>query len=274
MDFRYMPEGAASPTLTSDGWHTCCSESDSADGSVLVSIHDVSPRFEREVDQLIALLSQWVPESSIALLVVPDYWGEAPIVRGTPFAHKVRRWAEQGNEIFLHGWSHRDTTRHEGLGQKFRANFMTAREGEFLGLEKDQALSLLRRGRGLIEDITGHSPCGFVAPGWLYSRGTMEALREEEFALAEDHVRVWEPTSDRVLACGPVITWASRSRTRQLSSIAFATAARWFLNDLRRVRIAVHPGDVRVPGLCHSIEHTLGHFVGQRRIGGYADLLD
>ena len=74
---------------------------------VLASIHDVSPRFESEVDELLDLVAPRVGER-IAMLVVPNHWGDAPIVPGSPFARRLRGWADDGVEIFIHGYFHRD----------------------------------------------------------------------------------------------------------------------------------------------------------------------
>lgn len=241
--------------------------------SVIVSIHDVSPRFEEEILRLRDLVSLEIDEARLALLVVPDYWQKSPIVAGSAFAGRLRRWADQGNEIFLHGWSHRDRSTHSRAIDRFRARHWTAGEGEFLGLDRTEACELLRQGRDLLQDVTGHPVSGFVAPAWLYGRGALAALAELEFPLAEDHFKVWHPPSGRVLARGPVISWASRSPGRILSSIGFAAAARWLLADLPEVRIALHPSDVGVPRLRESISTTLAHFAQGRVVGRYADLL-
>ena len=241
--------------------------------SFVVAIHDVSPRFEDEVAQLRELLSQHVDQGKLALLVVPDYWQEAPIVPGSAFAGKLRRWADQGNEIFLHGWSHRDRVDHKRAIDRFRARHMTAGEAEFLGLDHDAATGLIRRGRALLEDVTGRPVSGFVAPAWLYGRDTLTALAELDFPIAEDHFDVWHPPTGKILSRGPVITWASRSQGRILSSIAFAAAARWMLCDIPLVRVAVHPGDIRVPELRASISKTLAYLERRREAGCYANLL-
>lgn len=241
--------------------------------SLIVSIHDVSPRFEAEVDQLREILAAEVDEARLALLVIPDHWQQSRIVAGSPFARRLRLWAEQGNEIFLHGWFHRDTTNHAGRMNRFRATCMTAREGEFLGLDRTTAHCRLRDGRDLLQDIIGRPVAGFVAPAWLYGRGAIEALAELQFPLAEDHLKVWHPPTGQVLARGPVINWASRSQNRIRASVAFAAAARRLLNNLPRVRLAVHPGDTGVADLRLSIARTLSHFAKRRRTGNYAELL-
>ncbi len=41
--------------------------------------------------------------------------------------------------MFLHGFIHRDDSAHHGAGPRLRAKFMTASEGEFLGLGQGEA---------------------------------------------------------------------------------------------------------------------------------------
>ncbi len=239
---------------------------------LLASIHDVGPRFEREVDQLAALLVGILGGPKFAMLVVPNHWSEAPLADSTAFQRRLREWADQGVEMFVHGWYHKDLAEHSGAAA-FKAKHLTAGEGEFLGLSREVAAQRMADGRKLIEDAIGRPVAGFIAPAWLYGDGAREALAESDFALAEDHMRVWQPRSGKVLAKGPVITWASRSKPRQLSSRFFARLARQALHVQPVVRAAVHPGDVTVPALLGSISATFGAFAARRRAGRYAELL-
>lgn len=239
---------------------------------LLCSIHDVGPAFEAQVDQLADLLTGRLGGERFAMLVVPDHWGASPVTRATAFATRLRAWSDRGIEMFVHGWYHRDDASHAGA-RALKAQFMTASEGEFLGLDTVEAARRMRNGKALIEDIIGREVAGFIAPAWLYGPGTMEALRESGFALAEDHMKVWRPDSGTVLATGPVVTWASRSHARTASSIAFARLARTLLRPLKTVRIAVHPGDTTKPELIRSIERTLAAFTRNRETGRYTDLL-
>jgi predicted deacetylase len=150
---------------------------------------------------------------------------------------------------------------------------MTAGEGEFLGLGREEAMRRLQRGRSLLEDIIGASVDTFVAPAWLYSDGARAALADLGFLVAEDHWRVWSPASRMVLARGPVITWASRSAWRRGSSLAAAAVLRHAIQCAETVRIAVHPGDLSSEALVRSIGTTLDAF-RRHRAGRYVDLLE
>jgi uncharacterized protein len=240
---------------------------------LLASIHDVGPRFEREVETLAERITRHLGSQRYAMLVVPDHWGAAPLSGSRGFQAKLRAWSDAGVEMFVHGWTHRDDSRHAGRAAGFKARHMTAGEGEFLGLGRAEALRRMVAGRQLIEDVTGRATAGFIAPAWLYGEGARAALGDAGFALAEDHLRVWRPKDGKVLARGPVVTWASRSAGRIRSSLGFAALARVALRPLETLRVAVHPGDTGVPRLLASIDATLAAACRQRRPARYSDLL-
>ncbi|MBS0502694.1 MAG: polysaccharide deacetylase family protein [Proteobacteria bacterium] len=234
---------------------------------LLTSIHDVSPRFEMKIEQLIAAIHGATGSSQFAMLVVPDHWDQAPIAADKGFQRKLRAWSDAGVEMFVHGWRHRDDA-----PQGFKGRHMTAGEGEFLNLDAAEATRRMRDGRALIEDIIGRPAAGFIAPAWLYGNGAQEALRTLDMPVAEDHFRVWRPGDGEVLAKGPVISWASRSRSRIASSLAFAGVARIALKPQRVVRVALHPGDTTVPALMTSIDRTLRSFAYSHTPSGYRGL--
>jgi predicted deacetylase len=245
---------------------------DTARRRLLVSIHDVGPRFESEVDALAARLEPMLGGPRFAMLGLRDQRDEAPLARAPRFAARLRSWSDAGVEMFLHGWRHRDDSAHTGAWQRWRATRMTAGEGEFLGLDRAEARNRMRAGRAVVEDAIGRPVAGFIAPAWLYGEGAHAALRDENFAMAEDHLRDWNPARDRTLARGPVITWASRSGPRIASSLFVAALARRALARSATVRIAVHPGDVGVPHILASIDRTVGAFAASHRPARYAEL--
>ncbi len=235
---------------------------------LLASIHDVGPRFEREVDLLADRLTGLLGCPRFAMLVVPDHWGEAPLAHAPHYAARLRGWADAGVEIFLHGYTHRDAATQRGFAQRH----MTAGEGEFAAIGVDAALGKIREGRRIVEDAIGRPVAGFIAPAWLYSAGAKEALVRSNFMLAEDHWKVWNPRTDAVLSRGPVVTWASRSPARIASSLGVARAARMLPWALPTARIAVHPGDTKVPALLRSIDATFSRFALTHVPSRYSDL--
>jgi predicted deacetylase len=173
--------------------------------------------------------------------------------------------------MFLHGFVHRDETRHPRAADRLRARLMTAGEGEFLGLGRAEAAARIERGRAIVEQTTGRPIAGFVAPAWLYGQGALAALEDCAIPIAEDHGRIWSPGSGRELGRGPVITWASRTPLRLATSLAAASVlCRW---PIRSLRIGVHPPDCRHPALMRSIDATFRSATRKRRVARYADLL-
>jgi predicted deacetylase len=234
---------------------------------LLASIHDVSPRFAGEIDQLAERFDRHLGAARFAMLVVPDHWDTAPIAADKAFQARLRGWADAGVEMFLHGWRHRDEA-----PTGFKGRHMTAGEGEFLSLDEAEATRRLIAGRVVVEDAIGRPVAGFIAPAWLYGPGALAAIKAQGFALAEDHMKVWRPADGKVLARGPVVTWASRSRPRIASSLVFAGLARFALQPLPTVRVAVHPGDTTVPALLGSIDKVLATLLRGRTAARYGDL--
>ncbi|QCB44376.1 DUF2334 domain-containing protein [Sphingomonas sp. PAMC26645] len=245
----------------------------SPDRRLIVSIHDVSPAFADPIERLVEMIGAILGGPRFAMLVVPDHWGAAPLDRTPAFARRLREWADAGVEMFLHGWFHRDTSAHSSTAATMKARYMTAGEGEFLGLSADEAEYRMRAGRDMVEQAIGGPVAGFIAPAWLYGPGAISALKACDFALAEDHLRVWRPVNNAVVARGPVVTWASRSRARTASSLAVAAAARMLPDWLPTLRVAVHPGDVTKESLMTSIDRTIRGLAGRRTVARYADLL-
>lgn len=150
------------------------------------------PRFERETNILAELLTRKLNGPRFAMLVIPDHWGEAPLSQAPAFRRRLREWSDAGVEMFVHGWLHKDQSKHSGYA-RLKARTMTASEGEFLGLSQEAAGQRMADGKALIEDIIGRAATGFVAPAWLYGKGAKHALAASGFALDEDHLRVWQP---------------------------------------------------------------------------------
>src|SRR3982751_5477079 len=85
-----------------------------ADRRLVVSIHDVSPTFADPIDHLADKIGRILDGPRFAMLVVPDHWGAAPLHRSPAFVRRLRRWADSGVEMFMHGLVHRDTSAHQG----------------------------------------------------------------------------------------------------------------------------------------------------------------
>lgn len=239
---------------------------------LLVAIHDVTPEHAWRFDQLNAMVEAAIGPGKAALFAVPDFHRRSKIGSDPSFSAKLRRMADAGCEVFLHGYFHQDSSSHAGKPQSWKARYLTAGEGEFLGAEYAEATRLLTDGRNAVEDVIGRPVAGFVAPAWLYSEATKQAIVDLGFPLAEDHFRVWEPHSKAVLTRGPVVTYASRTPMRLLSSLIWSRVAGVVLKPSPVVRVGIHPHDTGAPELISEIARTLGHFASSHVPSRYADL--
>jgi predicted deacetylase len=239
---------------------------------LIVSVHDVTPYHRERLGRLEVFLEECGLTTDYSMLVVPDFCREWPLRQHPDFCAWVRRRADAGVEIILHGFYHCDEIRHHHLLARWKATAMTAREGEFLGLDREESARRIRAGRSLLEDITGHPVQSFIAPAWLYGRGTRDALHELGVLSAEDQLSVWMPAQRRTLSRTPVISYASRTRGRVASSLAWSRAATVLLKPCRVARLALHPYDVDVPALMAEGGRALRSLREARTLISYADL--
>ena len=166
---------------------------------LLASIHDVSPRFEGEVDRLAICCSHMSAPRRDARCARP--LGRCADLAGSASPPDCGHWADAGVEMFLHGWFHHDDG-HEGRRAVSRHSHMTAGEGEFLGLSDAEALERsIRAGRKPCSRTSSAGPiAGFIAPAWLYGPARRAALADCAIPLAEDHWRVWSPATGAACA--------------------------------------------------------------------------
>jgi len=229
---------------------------------VHVSIHDVSPAWEHEVE--LALEAAHAHGVRPALLVVPDFHGRAPLVDHPGYCDRLRELQSEGHEIYLHGYYHQARTE-GGTGIAGRARHAFAQkvvsggEAEFSDVSPEEALQRLDDGERMLRDA-GLAISGFVAPAWSMPGWVLTLLGERGYSFTEDHTRVYDPASKRSRA-SLVLNYASRTPGRLLSSVAWCRIAR----PARRVlpaRIAIHPADMKYALLRGEIESLLSWGAG------------
>ncbi len=202
---------------------------------ISVSIHDVSPAFEREIDDALAACEK--VSAKPALLVVPNFHGKWPLDRYPAFVDRLRALRDDGHEIILHGFFHAS----EG-GSFFAQKIASAGEAEFADLVQSEGERRIDEGTKILEGL-GLAPSGFIAPAWQMARWVLPSLASRGFRYAEDHLHVYDPAAGRRRR-SLVLNFASRTPARLWSSVAFVRAATPFRRVVR-TRIAIHPGDMR-----------------------------
>jgi len=208
-----------------------------------VSLHDVAPATLPACREVLALLDG-LHIGPVALLVVPDYHGLGRADRDERFCDFLRARARRGDEIVLHGYIHRDPDAEtRSLRDWLERRVSTDLEGEFARLERNVARARLLRGLAVLRSA-GWQPCGFVAPAWLMSPGTCDALEGLPLRYYATRDSLCLLAGERRLHA-PSLVVSTRSAWRRALSVPwnFATLARHL--DAPVLRAALHPADVR-----------------------------
>ena len=240
---------------------------------LVASIHDVTPRHWSRLDEIHQLLCRHGLKGAYAMLVVPNFWTKWPIAKHPRFVEWVRDRIDEGCEVILHGHTHLDETPPRTGWANFKGRHLTAGEGEFLSLDEDAARRKVIEGKRELESLFDCRISGFVAPAWLYSPSTKRVLQEGGFTVAEDQLHVWSPASGRTIHRGPVLSYASRTKGRMLSSLAWSRIASVALAPVPVVRFAVHPHDLDSPTLGREIDRALESLAKGRQPITYSELL-
>ena len=244
------------------------------DARALLSLHDVTPAHGSRIERAWRCFERWGVPVPPALLVVPDHHGRWPLARHPAFVAWLRERAAQGCAILLHGYHHRadELPSPRRPGPWLRARWLTDGEGEFLALPRAGAADRLRRGRSALADGLGRSPQGFVAPAWLESRGTVQALQALGFAFHEDHLYVRDLHNGRRHFV-PAVTFTGRSAPRATASVGWSRIVERLLPLPFDLRFALHPADFDHDELIDAAGRLFRAISAARRWVTYDELL-
>lgn len=210
--------------------------------AVCLVLHDVAPStwadyqpFVEAVDALGDVPMTW--------LVVPDFHRHDALDANPAFRRVLDARVARGDELALHGYYHDDQ---EPLPNTPRDWFMRrvyTHEGEFYRLSREAALARLHAGLEMFQRYDWPVQ-GFVAPAWLMSDGTRQALRELPLSYTSDPQHLYRlPDFSSIDA--PGLVWSARSAWRRgLSKIVSdQREQRW--REASVIRLGLHPVDMR-----------------------------
>jgi len=204
---------------------------------VAVVLHDAAPSTFTACERLRRCVHEIAP-LPLTWLAVPRHHG-AP--RDAAFEAALGERLAHGDELALHGWSHRDEGSARGALERWRRTVYTAGEGEFAALSQAEARLRLRDGRAWFE-AQGWPLHGFVAPAWLSSAGTWAALDELGFGYACTLSRLVALPSRRSLHAQSLV-YSTRAAWRRALSLGWNAAVARAERARPLLRFELHPGD-------------------------------
>jgi uncharacterized protein len=226
-----------------------------------VSLHDVAPATLDDCRDTLAFLDS-MRVSPVALLVVPDYHGLGRVDKDTGFCRFLHERADRGDEIVLHGFCHQDIARPgRGLRDWLERRVVAASEGEFARLTGDVARLRILRGLAVLR-AAGWQPEGFVAPAWLMSPGTQDALESLPFKYCATRDFILPLGSDRRISAPSLVVSTRGTWRRGLSPV-------WNQLCLARrlaspvIRIALHSRDIRYGAIESLWRRLLGQLANR-----------
>ncbi|MFJ4395836.1 DUF2334 domain-containing protein [Pseudomonas sp. NPDC089396] len=237
-------------------------ESDGTSRSLMLVLHDIAPEtwpdyqpFVQAVDERGGVPMTW--------LVVPDFHHRNPLARSPTFCRLLERRLAQGDELALHGFFHADDgPSPRSLGEYFMRRLYT-HEGEFYALDQAQALQRLEDGLALF-DRQGWPVAGFVAPAWLMSQGTRQALSQLPLRYTSTPQHLYRLPDFRAFSA-PGLVWSAGSAWRRGVSRMVCDWQRRRWREAQTLRLGLHPVDMRHRSSRNYWLATLDHLLLQGR---------
>jgi predicted deacetylase len=210
--------------------------------SLLVVLHDVAPPtwadyqpFVEAVDALGMVPMTW--------LVVPDFHKHNDLNAHPGFRRLLTDRVARGDELALHGYFHCDDAPSANNPRDWFMRRVYTHEGEFYSLSREAALARLHAGIDVFRRFNWPLE-GFVAPAWLMSNGTREALRQLPLNYTSDPQHLYRLPQFTAIDA-PGLVWSARSAWRRGLSklVSDQREQRW--RQAPVIRLGLHPVDMR-----------------------------
>ena len=210
--------------------------------TVCLVLHDVAPStwadyqpFVEAVDALGNVPMTW--------LVVPDFHRHDALDANPAFRQVLDARVARGDELALHGYYHDDQEPMPNTPRDWFMRRVYTHEGEFYRLSREAALTRLHAGLEIFQryDWPVH---GFVAPAWLMSDGTRQALRELPLSYTSDPQHLYR-LPDFSAIDAPGLVWSARSAWRRGLSKIFSDQRQQRWREAPVIRLGLHPVDMR-----------------------------
>jgi len=213
-----------------------------AERAVLLVLHDVAPStwpdyrsFVEAVDALGTVPITW--------LVVPDFHHHDSLAGQDDFRRLLDDRVARGDELTLHGYYHCDDQPAPHTPRQWFMRRIYTHEGEFYQLSRQQALQRITDGIDLFRRHDWPLQ-GFVAPAWLMSQGTRQALRQLPLTYTSDPNHLYR-LPDFTPLDAPGLVWSARSAWRRGLSKILSDQREHHWRAAPVIRLGLHPVDMR-----------------------------
>lgn len=209
---------------------------------VSLVLHDVAPHtwplyqpFVEAVDALGRVPITW--------LVVPNFHHHQPLAKHPDFRRQLERRLARGDELVLHGCFHSDDAGTPATARDWFMRRIYTWEGEFYALSREQAQWRIEAGIALFRQM-GWPLGGFVAPAWLMSAGTREALRHSGLRYTSDTRHLYRLPEFQAIAA-PGLVWSAGGGWRRGVSWLISETAVRLSRQAPLLRLGLHPVDMQ-----------------------------
>ena len=210
--------------------------------TLLLVLHDVAPHtwadyqpFVEAVDALGNVPMTW--------LVVPNFHKRYDLEAHPGFRRLLSRRLARGDELALHGYFHCDDGPMASNPRDWFMRRVYTHEGEFYSLSREAALTRLHAGVEMFQRCRWPLH-GFVAPAWLMSEGTRQALRQLPLSYTSDPQHLYR-LPDFAIVDAPGLVWSARSAWRRGISKLVSDHREQHWRQAPVIRLGLHPVDMR-----------------------------
>lgn len=210
--------------------------------SLLLVLHDVAPQTWADYQPFVEAVDA-LGEVPMTWLVVPDFHRHNDLDAHPGFRRLLTHRVARGDELALHGYFHCDEGPSPGNPRDWFMRRIYTHEGEFYNLSQAAALSCLRAGMEVFHRYRWPLQ-GFVAPAWLMSDGTRQALRQLPLKYTSDSQHLYH-LPDFTAIDAPGLVWSARSAWRRGLSKVLSDQREQHWRHAPVIRLGVHPVDMR-----------------------------
>ena len=210
--------------------------------SVLLVLHDVAPSTLADYQPFVEAVDA-LGEVPMTWLVVPDFHKHNSLEAHPEFRRVLTHRLARGDELALHCYFHCDEGPPPTTPRDWFMRRIYTHEGEFYTLSQHAALDRLRAGIEIFDRYNWPLE-GFVAPAWLMSKGTREALRQLPLRYTSDSQHLYQ-LPDFTPIDAPGLVWSARSAWRRGLSKLLSDQREQQWREAPVIRLGLHPVDMR-----------------------------